>query len=279
MDFPHSGDLMVISTVYPDGTVAALEELIGSHGGLGGEQTDAFIFHPAQMDVPATRNSIDVFHILNARRGLPAPPFVPEEIEPASKDQWAWSNLSAGLSKVNIWMGRLARALVLDRTAYGEVAADRLMTGPGLLIGLLFSVLAGLTRLDRASIWSEVLSSVVTFFVTAFVIYFAGRLLTRKGYYTRTLRTLGFAHVMMIFSLLRLSPLTAPIADILMVLAGFVATWIAAAEAHQTSGWRTLALPLLWLVSLVLLPLILLVLFGGLVFSIESILDQLGLMP
>jgi len=33
--------------VFEDGTVAALEELIGNHGGLGGEQTDAFLFiHP-----------------------------------------------------------------------------------------------------------------------------------------------------------------------------------------------------------------------------------------
>ncbi len=68
MDFPHAGDLMVISMVYADGTVAALEELIGNHGGLGGEQTDAFLFHPADMAVPPTRNSIDVFHILNGRR-------------------------------------------------------------------------------------------------------------------------------------------------------------------------------------------------------------------
>ncbi len=68
MDFPHAGDLMVISSVYTDGTVAALEELIGSHGGLGGEQTDAFIFHPAEMRVPPTRNAVDVFHILNNRR-------------------------------------------------------------------------------------------------------------------------------------------------------------------------------------------------------------------
>ena len=51
MDFPNAGDLMLISTVYPDGTVAALEELIGSHGGMGGEQTDAFIFHPPDMPV------------------------------------------------------------------------------------------------------------------------------------------------------------------------------------------------------------------------------------
>ena len=69
MDFPSAGDLWLISTLYPDGTVAALEELIGNHGGLGGEQTDAFIFHPADMTVPDTRNSIDVFSILNGRRG------------------------------------------------------------------------------------------------------------------------------------------------------------------------------------------------------------------
>jgi uncharacterized membrane protein YvlD (DUF360 family) len=69
MEFPSAGDLWLISTVYPDGTVAALEELVGNHGGLGGEQTDAFIFHPADMEVPETRNSIDVFSILNSRRG------------------------------------------------------------------------------------------------------------------------------------------------------------------------------------------------------------------
>ncbi len=59
MDFPHAGDLMVVSTLYPDGTVAALEELIGNHGGMGGEQTDAFLFHPGDMVVPETRNSIE----------------------------------------------------------------------------------------------------------------------------------------------------------------------------------------------------------------------------
>ena len=69
MEFPSAGDLWLISTVYADGTVAALEELIGSHGGVGGEQTDAFILHPSDMEVPETRNSTDVFHILNNHRG------------------------------------------------------------------------------------------------------------------------------------------------------------------------------------------------------------------
>ncbi len=72
MDFPHAGDLWLISTVYPDGTVAALEELVGNHGGLGGEQTDAFVFHPADMAVTETRNATDVFHILNNHLGTQA---------------------------------------------------------------------------------------------------------------------------------------------------------------------------------------------------------------
>lgn len=67
-DYPCAGDLTIISTVYPDNTVAALEELIGVHGGLGGEQTDSFLLHPADMVVTPTRSSTDVFGQLNARR-------------------------------------------------------------------------------------------------------------------------------------------------------------------------------------------------------------------
>ncbi len=67
--FPHAGDLILVSTLYPDEQVAAFEELVGSHGGLGGEQTNAFLLHPADVQVPETNNSADVFAVLNARRG------------------------------------------------------------------------------------------------------------------------------------------------------------------------------------------------------------------
>ena len=86
MDFPHAGDVMVVSTVYPDGTVAALEELIGNHGGMGGEQTDAFLFHPGDMVVPETVVKLDrrVRHPQRAGRGLPVletPPVVKEQVQ------------------------------------------------------------------------------------------------------------------------------------------------------------------------------------------------------
>ena len=47
--FPHVGDLVLNSLVSDDGTIAAFEEQVGSHGGLGGPQTDAFLIHPADL--------------------------------------------------------------------------------------------------------------------------------------------------------------------------------------------------------------------------------------
>ena len=45
-------DLLAISLLDPGtGEVAAFEELIGSHGGLGGPQTDPFIMHPADWKI------------------------------------------------------------------------------------------------------------------------------------------------------------------------------------------------------------------------------------
>jgi uncharacterized membrane protein YvlD (DUF360 family) len=44
----HAPDLLLISQYDPElGEVAAFEELIGSHGGLGGPQTEPFILHPS----------------------------------------------------------------------------------------------------------------------------------------------------------------------------------------------------------------------------------------
>jgi uncharacterized membrane protein YvlD (DUF360 family) len=48
----HCGDLVVLGRFDPDtGEVAAFEELVGSHGGLGGDQTEAFLLVP--KDWPA----------------------------------------------------------------------------------------------------------------------------------------------------------------------------------------------------------------------------------
>ncbi len=51
--FPHCPDVMVNSTYWAeDEEVAAFEELVGSHGGMGGPQSFPFVLHPAELPWP-----------------------------------------------------------------------------------------------------------------------------------------------------------------------------------------------------------------------------------
>ena len=278
MDFPHAGDLMVISTVYPDGTVAALEELIGNHGGLGGEQTDAFLFHPPDLVVPPTRNVIDVFHILNGRRDQPVSADAAGDLTAAEPvvDAWSLGNLWGGLRDVHTWLPLAGRALVLDRSAYQEVVADQRMTAPALLLG---PGLLAIYVLARGESPAAIPVQVAVWFLGILAIYAAGRLLADNGSYTRTLRGLGFANVITLLEMIRLIPALAPVAGPVGTLLSFVAIWMGAAAAHNAQGWRLLVLPILGFFFVVAAPLLVYSMLGGALFSLESLLTRLGFMP
>ncbi len=79
----HAPDLLALSQYNPElGEVAAFEELIGSHGGLGGPQTEPFILHPVEWELdeevplgaPAIyRNLRRWLHEIGIELGKPAP--------------------------------------------------------------------------------------------------------------------------------------------------------------------------------------------------------------
>lgn len=51
--FENAPDILVMSALNPEtGEVYAFEELVGSHGGLGGFQTRPFVFHPVELPFP-----------------------------------------------------------------------------------------------------------------------------------------------------------------------------------------------------------------------------------
>jgi hypothetical protein len=51
--FPHCPDIVVNSRIWHDPTeVAAFEELVGSHGGMGGSQCFPFVLAPADLVWP-----------------------------------------------------------------------------------------------------------------------------------------------------------------------------------------------------------------------------------
>jgi uncharacterized membrane protein YvlD (DUF360 family) len=280
MDFPHAGDLMVNSSVFPDGTVAALEELIGNHGGMGGEQTDAFLFHPGDMVVPETRNSADLFHILNARRGLPA---AEPQVQPggaaAEARAWAPGSLAAGVyRRPSRWLGRALRSLVLDRSAYGEVAGDPAMTGPAVLISVLAMVALAISNLSGWS-WASLLGFACAWLVALAVMFGAARLLGGKGSYTATLRGVGFGSVGYLLVLLALLPPLAPLARPLALVVGFFGTWLGAAEANELRGWRALLLPVAYVLLFVVIVFGIYVLLAGAKLSLASLAQALGLTP
>jgi hypothetical protein len=52
--FTHCGDLMINSTYWVEtDEVAAFEELVGSHGGMGGEQSFPFALVPSEFELPS----------------------------------------------------------------------------------------------------------------------------------------------------------------------------------------------------------------------------------
>jgi hypothetical protein len=59
----HVGDLVINSRIDAGtGEVAAFEELVGSHGGLGGWQSDAVLVHPAGWSAPEPLVGADAVH-------------------------------------------------------------------------------------------------------------------------------------------------------------------------------------------------------------------------
>lgn len=281
MDFPHSGDLMVISTVYADGTVAALEELIGSHGGMGGEQTDAFLFHPRDMVVPETSNSADLFHILNARRGSQVTVTHAQTETVPSEDvrPWAPANLVRGLAHhPSVWLGRALRALVLDRHAYREAARDPYMTAPALLIGLLGTLLVAVSTPGGITA-AALLARLAVWPITVLLIYRAARRVGGKATYTTTLRGAGFGATTYLLSFLAFVPSLAPFARIVVVVVSFIATWIGAAEAQELRGWRTALLPVAGMLLFWFATLLAETLLAGAELTLQSLAQTLGLAP
>jgi len=276
-DFPHAGDLIVMSTLNPDGTVAAMEELIGNHGGLGGEQTDAFIFHSMDMAVPETTNSADVFAILDKQRGLPGAPTVPAKPVEEPVDAWQWRNILKGLGQIKRWIPLALGALLLQRDAFRQIAKKEIMTGPALLLGIVGTIIfSGI--LFGGFTWGMVLFQIVFWFVTVLLIYMAGRILRGKGTYTSVLRAVGFAQGIYLLDVFSLIPAITPVVRFIISLLVFIAIWIGVSTAHDLKGWRTLILPVVYVLVAIVGFVIINSIFGGFGLTIESLAIDFGLL-
>ncbi len=273
-DFPHAGDLIVNSTYFPDGTVAAMEELIGNHGGMGGEQTDAFIFHPPNMEVPPTTNSADVYHILNAyREAAPDSVLIPieeRESHGSGVNAWSFSTLIQGFSLDRGWVGKALRALVLDVSTYRDVADDPYMTGPALLFLVLGVLFGGFTTRGVYNV-TQMAGEVVSALLLVFFVWLAARILGGKGSFTRTLRAVGFAYLTRIYAVLVFLPALGDVAKFITLAISIVAVWIAGVQAHKLKGWRSIFFPIIVAAVFLAAMVVVNVLLEGVAFTLQNI--------
>ena len=136
MDFPNGGDLVIISPLYEDGTVAAYEELIGSHGGLGGQQTDPFLMFPSAFAVKdEIINANQVYSILKAIKNSPV--VKPEIAEKKQTDTTSPGAMWRQIKDVKHWVPNLMRSTYFSSDAYKTIAWDPAYNGPSILIGLI----------------------------------------------------------------------------------------------------------------------------------------------
>ena len=275
-DFRDAGDLILNSTLYPDGTVAALEELVGNHGGLGGAQTDAFIFHPGDMQVPEIRNSFEIKAILDARRGLPGATPLPQKPQVPHVDAWAPANLAKGIGQIGQWLNYAVQAISLKPQAYQSISKDPYMTGPAVLLAVVAQVIQSLHSVGHLNV-ADIALRIGVWLLAVLWLALVARAMRGKNSFTGTLRVVGFAQSAHVLELLGFLPVISPLARFMALLLVVLGVWLGTAAAHELKSWRTLLLPVIYILAGTLALVFLSAALQGLTVTLAEVLQAFGL--
>jgi hypothetical protein len=92
-------------------------------------------------------------------------------------------------------------------------------------------------------------------------------------------RAAGFAQGVYLLDLLSFIPAITPVVRFIVSLLVFFAVWIGTATAHRIKGWRTLVLPIIYILVIITGIVILNTTISGFVLSLESLAIEFGLLP
>ena len=141
---------------------------------------------------------------------------------------------------------------------------------------MLSQTLQSLNAQDRFDI-VNILLRYGLWFVSVLILFMAARLLRGKKHYTTTLRVAGFAQSAHILELLGFLPVIGPLARIMALLLTIFGVWVGTAAAHELSGWRTVLLPVLYIITTVVGVAFLYAAIQGTAFAVDSLLVDFGL--
>ncbi len=255
VDFPNGGDLVIISPVYEDGTVAAYEELIGSHGGLGGQQTDPFLMHSSAVCVDEEIiNANQVYDVLKKIKNSPV------ESSKGKFDSDKENSLAPGvlwkqIKNMRKWIPTLVRSMYFSRDAYKTIAWDPSFNGPGILIGLISFICSWIAMNSYFRDWYSPLANFAMLTVIYVIIILAGHLaavaLRGKKEPWKILRAFLFTSfwgVLSLFALTNHAPKVWLVIVLMLQINSLTASAAAAGKLKQKQ------MPLLFLILLVMIP-------------------------
>ena len=256
-DFPNGGDLVIISPVYEDGTVAAYEELIGSHGGLGGQQTDPFLMYSSKFHVDdEIINANQVYPVLQRIKNSPV------TVSSLPKDEKSKNVTSIGalwkqIKNTKHWVPTLVRSLYFSSDAYKNLVSDPTYNGPAILIGLISFFCSWIAMNSNFKFRFSPLANFVMLILTYGVVLLAGYLaliiMRGKREFRKFCRAFLFTSYWAILSLLVLTRQAQNIWLVVVLL--LLVNSLVSSVYHAGELKRQYFVPL-YVVLLVLIPLI-----------------------
>jgi hypothetical protein len=150
------------------------------------------------------------------------------------------------------------------------------MTGPAVVIGLIGLILNAIETTGGLNV-STLITNVITWPIAVLVLYWTARLLRGKASYTATFRVTGFAYFGYWLTALSIVPVVGSLLSMIGHVVEFMGVWLGTAQAHDLRGWRTLPLPVVYVVVVFAIMIVVVVLLGGTAITIESLMSDLGL--
>ncbi len=108
------------------------------------------------------------------------------------------------------------------------------------------------------------------------ILHATAHVLRGQGTLTQSFRAMGFAQTANLFLLLGVIPVIHPAVTAVVTVYALFLAWLAVTEAHRFRGWRTLALPLLYFVVVIVGTMLLMNMSDGLAVAFETLMNRIG---
>ena len=103
------------------------------------------------------------------------------------------------------------------------------------------------------------------------------RILRGKGDFNSTFRVAGFAQSAHVLELLNFLPVIGPLGRFMAVLLTTFGIWVGMGVAHELKGWRTLLLPVVYILTIIISFFFILVVIESVPVTFNELMQAFGL--